>query len=295
MRTERAFFKPRNQGVYLHICNHTVNLLNDFLPLGDLEKAMLIMFFEKYKVKYNIEIISLVIMGNHFHALIYCSEKKLTREQAFEAYNKTHKKTQAKSKDDYRVTSLRKHSNNISEFMREVQRAFSYWFNRSRPYKRRGALWQDRFQSQLVQSDLYLWICLKYIEMNPVRAGITNNAGNYKFSSFGRWQEQHPYQKEFMEHIVSLSGKKCSPLEFKEYMSRQMKIMQDNDTADKLYWDGKIKESQALRKKIAKIRNEEEELIWLFREDNWHRKKVIGSKEFLEQKKREWALYRSSA
>ena len=176
MRLAREFFKPRNEGVYLHICNHTVSMLNDQLPLGELEKVKFIQIFERYKVKYNIQFISLVVMSNHFHALVYCPSQKFTQDEAFTAYNQFHKKEKVKFKDDYRLQALMENSNNISEFMREVQREFSLWFNKSRPYNRKGALWQDRFHCQLIQSDVYLWGCLKYIEMNPVRAGIIDSA-----------------------------------------------------------------------------------------------------------------------
>ena len=295
MRMAREFFKPRNEGVYLHIYNHTVSSMHDQLPLGDIEKTKFISVFERYKVKYNIQLISLVVMGNHFHALVYCPSEKFSEEQAFAAYNAFHRKDKVKYKDDFRVKSLIENSNNISEFMRETQREFSFWFNKTRPYKRKGALWQDRFQCQLIQSDVYLWGCVKYIEMNPVRAGICQNAEEYNHSSFGRWQESHPYEKEFLEHILSLSGKEISMPDFKSYLAQEMKIKQTNDLACSFMERDNVKKAQSILGTVQKVRSSQEPLINLFEEPNWYSHKVIGSKAFIEEKYRQWAMYKDSA
>lgn len=295
MRMQREFFKPRNDGVYLHVYNHTVSMFNNMLPLGDIEKTMFSRTFERYIVKYNIELISLVVMGNHFHALVYCPSELFSQNQAYEAYNKFHKKEKSKFKDDYRVTALRKNSNNISELMREVQREFSLWFNKTRPYKRKGALWQDRFQCQLIQSDVYLWGCLKYIEMNPVRAGIVDRAEAYSFSSFGRWGETHPYQQNFIEHILSLSGQELSMSEFKDYMSGQMKIMALQDDAKYMLNSGDIAESKQLSEIVLFERNREDAVIDLFSQEIVFNQKIIGSENFIKEKYRQWNLYKNSA
>lgn len=42
----------------------------------------------------------------------------------------------------------------------------------SRTYQRSGGPWEGRFRSCLVQQDDYLFACMRYIEMNPVRLGI---------------------------------------------------------------------------------------------------------------------------
>ena len=47
-----------------------------------------------------------------------------------------------------------------------------------------GTLWGGRYKSSPVQSDAYLLACTRYIELNPVRAGITNNPAGYAWSSY---------------------------------------------------------------------------------------------------------------
>jgi putative transposase len=51
-------------------------------------------------------------------------------------------------------------------------------------YKRIGYLWQGRFKSCLVQSENYVLACYRYIELNPVRAGITRRPDEYRWSSY---------------------------------------------------------------------------------------------------------------
>ena len=52
-------------------------------------------------------------------------------------------------------------------------------------YKRTGTLWEGRHRSSLVQTDSYLVSCMRYIELNPVRAGMVDRPEEYRWSSFG--------------------------------------------------------------------------------------------------------------
>ncbi len=54
----------------------------------------------------------------------------------------------------------------------------------NRRYERTGTLWEGRFRSCLVQSERYLIACQRYIELNPVRAGIVSHPGAYTWSSY---------------------------------------------------------------------------------------------------------------
>ena len=50
-------------------------------------------------------------------------------------------------------------------------------------HRRTGTLWEGRYRSTLIETDRYLLACMRYIEMNPVRAGLVNEAGHYRWSS----------------------------------------------------------------------------------------------------------------
>ncbi len=52
-------------------------------------------------------------------------------------------------------------------------------------YRRSGTLWEGRFKSSLIDSDRYLLTCYRYIELNPVRAGMVAGPGDYTWSSYG--------------------------------------------------------------------------------------------------------------
>lgn len=54
----------------------------------------------------------------------------------------------------------------------------------NKKYNRTGPLWQGRYKASLVQDDLYLLTCQRYIELNPVRANIVASPGDYSYSSY---------------------------------------------------------------------------------------------------------------
>lgn len=54
----------------------------------------------------------------------------------------------------------------------------------NRVHARSGTLWEGRYRSCLVQHDLYLLSCMRYIELNPVRAGMVDHPGAYRWSSY---------------------------------------------------------------------------------------------------------------
>lgn len=54
----------------------------------------------------------------------------------------------------------------------------------NRQYGRSGTLWEGRFKSCIVQSGEYLLSCYRYIELNPVRAGLCAHPADYAWSSF---------------------------------------------------------------------------------------------------------------
>jgi putative transposase len=70
----------------------------------------------------------------------------------------------------------------ISKVMQSIVRRYVQYVNKT--YKRSGTLWEDRHKASLVQAEDYLLVCHRYIEMNPVRAGMVNHPGDYPWSSY---------------------------------------------------------------------------------------------------------------
>jgi putative transposase len=72
--------------------------------------------------------------------------------------------------------------NAVSHLMQALGRQYVRYFNFS--YKRTGTLWEGRFKSCLVQEESYLLQLYRYIELNPVRAGMVVQPSDYIWSSY---------------------------------------------------------------------------------------------------------------
>jgi len=97
--------------------------------------------------KYRCEIHAYVLMTNHAHLL---------------------------------VTPLEKCA--ISQMMQSLGRRYVYYINKQ--YDRSGTLWEGRYRSSLVDSEAYLLTCMRYIELNPVRANMAEHPAEYRWSSY---------------------------------------------------------------------------------------------------------------
>jgi len=69
----------------------------------------------------------------------------------------------------------------ISKIMQGIKLSYFYYYRKK--YNYFGHLFQNRFKSILIEKDSHLLSCGSYIELNPVRAGITNSAEEYPYSS----------------------------------------------------------------------------------------------------------------
>jgi len=74
------------------------------------------------------------------------------------------------------------HSSSLSRLMQFLGRLYVRHFNYI--YTRSGTLFEGRFKTCVVQQDQYLLTCLRYIELNPVRAGMVTDPGDYRWSSY---------------------------------------------------------------------------------------------------------------
>ncbi|WP_353661718.1 transposase [Hydrogenimonas sp. SS33] len=69
---------------------------------------------------------------------------------------------------------------NLSDGMRQVNSLYAQYFNKK--YDRVGHLWQDRYKSWCVLDERYLLTLFKYFEANPLKAGLCEEAGAYRFT-----------------------------------------------------------------------------------------------------------------
>ena len=70
----------------------------------------------------------------------------------------------------------------VSLVLRDLGRDYVRQVNKI--YERTGTMWEGRFKSSLVDQDTYCLACYRYIELNPVRAGMVKHPSEYQWSSF---------------------------------------------------------------------------------------------------------------
>jgi putative transposase len=73
-------------------------------------------------------------------------------------------------------------ADSCSRMMKDLGQRYAQHCNRT--WRRSGPLWEGRFKSNIVDSEGYLMTCQRYIEQNPVRAGMVRCAAAYPWSSF---------------------------------------------------------------------------------------------------------------
>ena len=76
--------------------------------------------------------------------------------------------------------------------MQHLGRHYVLYVNRQ--YRRTGTLWEGRHKASLVQADPYLLTSMRYIELNPVAAGMVQSPEQYRWSSYRwhAWGEPNP-------------------------------------------------------------------------------------------------------
>lgn len=96
-----------------------------------------------------------------------------------------------------------------SRMMQALGRRYVRYFNDR--CERTGTLWEGRFRSSVIDSDRYFFQCSRYIETNPVRAGLVTRPSDYRWSShrcnaFGTSDALvtvHPLYRELGGHDVA--------------------------------------------------------------------------------------------
>lgn len=166
---------------YYHVLNRGLNRENIFLENEDKEKF--IELVDLSRKAYQLTIHSFCVLDNHYHLLMETSR------------------------------------NNLSLAVRSINSRYAAWFNKK--MHRSGPLWQGRFKSRYIHDDDYFWLLLRYIEMNPVKAGIVERIGDYPYSaSYSIVNKRFPdvltgsclYQKELSGWILPLEEEELQSL-----------------------------------------------------------------------------------
>ena len=70
----------------------------------------------------------------------------------------------------------------VGMLMRRLGQRYVQYINRT--YRRSGTLWEGRFKSCITREEDYVLGCYRYIELNPVRAGMVSHPAEYRWSSY---------------------------------------------------------------------------------------------------------------
>jgi putative transposase len=73
----------------------------------------------------------------------------------------------------------------IAGMMQELGRRYVRIFNDV--HERTGTLWEGRYKAAMVDTEQYLLTCQRYIELNPVRAGLVRDPTDFRWSSHRRY------------------------------------------------------------------------------------------------------------
>lgn len=206
----KARIVVRNQTAFYHCISKTVN--GEFLFREMKNKEIIRRILWRVAYFSGVEILTYCLMDNHFHLLIKVPDQskiKLSDAEIIDRYTVLYSvmepfRTGGKAVKYAPLTvsqvrdtlnqggesakSLRQQlltrMHDLSEFMKTFKQRVTMWYNET--YQRFGPLWFDRFHSVLVQGKRNVLLLMAgYIDLNPIRAGMTKDPADYLFCGFG--------------------------------------------------------------------------------------------------------------
>lgn len=200
-----------------HLMLRGINKQNLFEE--DEDKRKLIKTIGRYKQLSNYQIYAYCLMNNHVHLLIKENEEP------------------------------------ISTIIKRISSSYVLWYNKK--YCRCGHLFQERFRSEVVETDPYFFTVLRYIHQNPIKAGITNEAASFSWSSYREYiGNPEIIDIEFALDMFSPDREKAKSL-FQQYMNeinsdqcleyQDMKAVSDEEILDYLKQLGILNSSELQR------------------------------------------------
>jgi putative transposase len=141
---------PRNTRMYLpYIPTHVVQRGNNRSPgfFTEEDYRFYLQCLNDVRQKYGVSVHAYCLMTNHVHLLLTPTTKE-----------------------------------GISKVMQSIGRRYVQYINKA--YRRTGNLWEGRHEASLIQEEIYLFTCYKYIELNPVREKMVRYPGDYPWSSY---------------------------------------------------------------------------------------------------------------
>jgi putative transposase len=139
-------------GVPLHVVQRGNNRNACFF--GDIDRRFYLTCLSEAATRRNVAVNAYVLMSNHVHLLLTPGQPGA-----------------------------------VGALLQDVGRKYVRVFNTI--HGRTGTLWEGRYKSSLVADERYLLACHRYIELNPVRAGMASDPGDYRWSSYRHYAYGH--------------------------------------------------------------------------------------------------------
>jgi len=148
LRFKSSVARPKRcfvEGLSCHVTQRGVDRSPIFRASTDYEVFLTILTYECGES--GVRVHSYALMGNHIHLL-----------------------------------ATPEHETSLPNTMQALGRRYVPFFNQR--YSRTGGLWEGRYKLALVHDERYWLTCMRYVEMNPVRAGIVARPEDYRWSSY---------------------------------------------------------------------------------------------------------------
>ena len=127
---------------------------------------------------------------------------------------------------------------------------YAVWYNRK--YQRVGHLFQDRFRSENVETDMYYRTVLRYILQNPMKAGMEKKPGTYRWSSYLAYEKGSGLLTD-TDYAEKMFGGREELIEFVQQNNND-EAMDDTET----HWRMNDEEAEELIRKITGCATAEE-------------------------------------
>ncbi len=168
---------------------------------GDGEREHFRMFMRMQENFTGCRVLTYCVMSNHFHVLLEVPPmpeggisdeillKRLAALYSGAFVDGVAKELEGARKEGDEAMVAEIHArftyrmHDLSEFMKTLLQRFTRWFNRE--HNRRGTLWEERYKSVIVESGVAARTIAAYIDLNPVRAGMVSDPGDYRWSGYG--------------------------------------------------------------------------------------------------------------
>ena len=123
--------------------------------------------------------------------------------------------------DNHLHLALKAEMDELISLMKKINISYAMYYNKKND--RLGPVFQDRFKSENIHDESYLFGLIRYIHNNPVDANVTRLPDSYKWSSMNEYLKEEPVLigSDMMDYILGEFGSRDS---FREFHDREEEL-----------------------------------------------------------------------